>query len=111
MGDLVLKKVAGILSGALRKADVLARFGGEEFVILLPNVTARGALESAERLRESVALAAIHPGGPRKRVTVSIGAAFFPTDASDSESLLKAADEALYEAKHLGRNRVVAKRA
>jgi len=110
MGDLVLKKVAGILSGALRKADVLARFGGEEFVILLPNVTARGALESAERLRESVAGAGIHPGGPSKRVTVSIGAALFPTDASDSESLLKAADEALYEAKHLGRNRVVAKR-
>jgi diguanylate cyclase (GGDEF)-like protein len=110
MGDLVLRKVAGILSGALRKADVLARFGGEEFVILLPNVTAQGALESAERLRESVAFAQIHPGGPRKRVTVSIGAALFPTDASDSESLLKAADEALYEAKHLGRNRVVAKR-
>ena len=111
MGDLVLKKVAGILSGALRKADVLARFGGEEFVVLLPNVTARGALESAERLRESVAAAEVHPGGPRKRVTVSIGAALFPTDASDSESLLKAADEALYEAKHLGRNRVVAKRS
>jgi diguanylate cyclase (GGDEF)-like protein len=110
MGDLVLKKVAGILSGALRKADVLARFGGEEFVILLPNVTARGALESAERLRQSVAAAAVHPGGPRKQVTVSIGAALFPTDASDSESLLKAADEALYDAKHLGRNRVVAKR-
>ena len=109
MGDLVLKKVAGILSGALRKADVLARFGGEEFVILLPNVTARGAVESAERLRESVAAATIHPGGPRKRVTVSIGAALFPADAADSESLLKAADEALYEAKHLGRNRVVSK--
>ena len=110
MGDLVLKKVAGILSGALRKADVLARFGGEEFVILLPSVTARGALESAERLRQSVAGAGVHPGGPRKQVTVSIGAALFPTDASDSESLLKAADEALYDAKHLGRNRVVAKR-
>ncbi len=109
MGDLVLKKVAGVLSGALRKADVLARFGGEEFVILLPNVTARGALESAERLRQSVAAAGIHPGGPRKRVTVSIGAALFPNDASDAESLLKTADEALYEAKHLGRNRVVAK--
>ena len=110
MGDLVLKKVAGILAGAIRKGDVLARFGGEEFVVILPNVTAKGALESAERLRESVAAVAIHPGGPRKRVTVSIGAALFPAVAADSESLLKAADEALYEAKHLGRNQVVAKR-
>jgi diguanylate cyclase (GGDEF)-like protein len=111
MGDLVLKKVAGILAGAIRKADVLARFGGEEFVVILPNVTAQGALESAERLRESVASAPIHPGGPRKRVTVSIGAALFPADAADSESLLKAADEALYEAKRQGRNQVVAKRS
>ncbi len=109
MGDLVLKKVAGVFTSAIRKADVLARFGGEEFVVILPNVTARGALESAERLRESVAAAAIHPGGPRKRVTVSIGAALFPGDARESDSLLKAADEALYEAKRLGRNRVVAK--
>ncbi len=110
MGDLVLKKVAGILAGAIRKGDVLARFGGEEFVVILPNVTAKGALESAERLRESVEAAPIHPGGPRKQVTVSIGAALFPADAADSESLLRAADEALYEAKHLGRNQVVAKR-
>jgi diguanylate cyclase (GGDEF)-like protein len=109
MGDLVLKKVAAVLSSGIRKADVLARFGGEEFVVILPNVTPRGALESAERLRESVAAAPIHPGGPRKRVTVSIGAALFPADARDAESLLKAADEALYEAKRLGRNQVVAK--
>jgi diguanylate cyclase (GGDEF)-like protein len=109
MGDLVLKKVASVFASALRKADVLARFGGEEFVVILPNVTARGAIESAQRLRESVAAAAIHPGGPRKRVTVSIGAALFPAEAADAESLLKAADGALYEAKRQGRNRVVAK--
>jgi diguanylate cyclase (GGDEF)-like protein len=112
MGDLVLKKVAGVLSAALRKADVLARFGGEEFVVILPNVTAKGALESAERLRESVAAAPIHPGGPRKCVTVSIGVAMFPRDARGATSLLEAADRALYEAKRLGRNRVeVAKTA
>jgi diguanylate cyclase (GGDEF)-like protein len=109
MGDLVLKKVADVLSSGIRKADVLARFGGEEFVVILPNVTPRGALEFAERLRESVAAAPIHPGGPRKRVTVSMGAAFFPANAQDSGSLLKAADEALYKAKRLGRNQVVVK--
>ncbi|MGH9320437.1 MAG: diguanylate cyclase, partial [Vicinamibacteria bacterium] len=110
MGDLILRKVAAVLGSALRKADVLARFGGEEFVVLLPQVTAEGAMESAERLRESVAAAGIHPGGPRKRVTVSIGVALFPSDGSDSESLLQAADGALYEAKDLGRNQAVAAR-
>jgi diguanylate cyclase (GGDEF)-like protein len=108
MGDLVLKKVAEVFGSGLRKADVLARFGGEEFVVILPNVTARGALESAERLRSSVARSPLHPGGPRKSVTVSIGFALFPDDASDAKALLEAADGALYEAKRLGRDRVVA---
>jgi diguanylate cyclase (GGDEF)-like protein len=106
MGDLVLRKVAVVLAGALRKADVLARFGGEEFVVVLPQATEQGALESAERLRESVEHAGIHPGGPRKHVTVSIGVALFPDDAGTGEDLLKTADEALYDAKRSGRNRV-----
>jgi diguanylate cyclase (GGDEF)-like protein len=106
MGDLVLRKVASVLTGALRKADVLARFGGEEFVVVLPQATDRGALESAERLRESVERSAIHPGGPRKHVTVSIGVAMFPDDAKTAEELLKTADAALYDAKRSGRNRV-----
>jgi diguanylate cyclase (GGDEF)-like protein len=106
MGDLVLRKVALTLQGALRKADVLARFGGEEFVVILPQVTLKGAMESAERLRDSVARSAVHPGGPRKKVTVSIGVALFPDQASNGDELLRAADGALYQAKHLGRNRV-----
>jgi diguanylate cyclase (GGDEF)-like protein len=106
MGDLVLQRVARVLTAAIRKADVLARLGGEEFVVLLPQVTPEGAVESAERLRAAVAKAGIHPGGPVKRVTVSTGVALFPADARDGGSLLKAADEALYQAKHLGRNRV-----
>jgi diguanylate cyclase (GGDEF)-like protein len=97
----------------LRQADVLARFGGEEFVVLLPQVSASGALDSAERIRASLEKADIHPGGPRKRVTVSVGMAMFPDNADSADSadgaasLLKAADEALYRAKDAGRNRVV----
>jgi diguanylate cyclase (GGDEF)-like protein len=110
MGDLVLKKVATTLGRCLRQADVLARFGGEEFVVLLPQVSASGALDSAERIRASLEKADIHPGGPRKRVTVSVGMAMFPDNADSADgaaSLLKAADEALYRAKDAGRNRVV----
>ena len=106
MGDLVLKKVASTLSDGLRQADVLARFGGEEFVVVLPQVTAAAALDSAERIRASVERASIHPGGERKHVTVSIGLAMLPDHGDSAETLLEAADQALYRAKNLGRNRV-----
>ena len=107
IGDLVLKKVATTLQRCLRQADVLARFGGEEFVVLLPQVDERGAMESAERIRAALESSGIHPGGPRKRVTVSIGLAMFPCHADSADTLLRAADEALYRAKDAGRNRVV----
>ena len=106
MGDVVLKKVATTLGKTLRKADVLARFGGEEFVVLLPNVTPDGAADSAERIRARVEKAKLHPGGPRKRVTVSVGLAMYPDHAVQKDDLLKAADRALYRAKESGRNRV-----
>ena len=107
MGDLVLKKVATTLQRCLRQADVLARFGGEEFVVLLPQVGERGAVESAERIRAALERSGIHPGGRRKQLTVSIGLAMLRDHADSSESLLHAADEALYRAKDAGRNRVV----
>ena len=106
MGDLVLKKVATTLSDGLRQADVLARFGGEEFVVVLPQVTAADALDSAERIRAAVARANIHPGGEKKGVTVSIGLAMFHDQSHTAGTLLEAADQALYRAKNLGRNRV-----
>ena len=111
MGDVVLKKVANVLRSGLRKGDVLARFGGEEFVILLPGVSSRSALELAERIRASVESADVHPGGPRKHVTVSVGVSLFPDDGGHGEELLQTADEALYAAKETGRNRAVVYRA
>jgi diguanylate cyclase (GGDEF)-like protein len=106
MGDVVLKRVAETLQAGLRKADVLVRFGGEEFIALLPQVGARGAKDSAERLRTSVERAGLHPAGRGHSVTVSVGYALFPDDAKDKDELLRVADRALYDAKQSGRNRV-----
>jgi diguanylate cyclase (GGDEF)-like protein len=105
MGDVVLKRVAETLTRELRKGDVLARFGGEEFVILLPEGSKRGAGEFAERIREAIASAPIHPGGPRRKVTVSVGWAQCPEDAPGVAELVEMADRALYFAKDTGRNR------
>ncbi len=105
MGDVVLKRVADTLTRQLRKGDVLARFGGEEFVILLPDGSKRGAGEFAERIREAIASAPIHPGGPRRKVTVSVGWAQYPEDTPDMKKLVELADRALYFAKDTGRNR------
>jgi diguanylate cyclase (GGDEF)-like protein len=107
MGDLVLKQVAAVLRSTLRKGDVLARFGGEEFVIVLPSASIAGAHDFAERVRRAVASSSIHPGGARRKVTVSGGWAIFPDDASGSEELIERADRALYAAKEGGRNRMV----
>ncbi len=106
LGDRGLKKVATTLSDRLRQTDVLARFGGEEFVVVLPQVTAAAALDSAEHIHASVGQTKIHAGGERTHVTVSIGLAMFPDQSDTPESLLDAADQALYHAKKLDRNRV-----
>lgn len=107
MGDVVLKQVAEVLKSALRKGDVLARYGGEEFVIVLPSASIGGARDFAERVRKAVAMSSIHPGGARKKVTVSVGWAISPDDAAEPQDLVERADRALYAAKEAGRNRVV----
>ena len=104
VGDVVLKKVAGLLSKAVRKGDVLARYGGEEFVILLSEASYRVSREIAERIRKSIAAATIHPAGPRRRVTISVGWALYPDDTRETDKLIELADRALYFAKDTGRN-------
>jgi diguanylate cyclase (GGDEF)-like protein len=106
VGDIVLKKVAELLSKAVRKGDVLARYGGEEFVILLSEASYRGTRDIAERIRKSIAAAPIHPAGPRRRVTASVGWALYPDDTRETAKLVEMADRALYFAKDTGRNRV-----
>jgi diguanylate cyclase (GGDEF)-like protein len=105
-GDAVLKAVAARLRLGVRASDVVGRFGGEEFAILLEETDRVNARNLAERLREQVASETHVLDGERRHVTVSIGVA--EALAADSiESLLARADAALYEAKHQGRNCVV----
>ena len=98
-GDEVLRRVAAALADATRDTDLAARYGGEEFVVLLRGCGRRDALASAEKLRS----AAVLRDGP-VRVTVSAGVASFPDQAADGPALVEAADAALYEAKHHGRD-------
>lgn len=101
MGDRVLRAVAATMKTALRAQDIPCRYGGEEFVAILPNTGCEGATIVAERLRrdvEAMTLAGLN-------VTISIGIAGFPQfDAANAEALVEAADAALYEAKSAGRN-------
>jgi diguanylate cyclase (GGDEF)-like protein len=106
-GDVVLQKVAEAMSTQLRASDTLYRYGGEEFVILLPETDSRGALTVAESIRRKVADTAIVVDGQQTvTITVSIGVACFPQDTEKQEDLLKKADQAVYAAKNNGRNRV-----
>ena len=106
-GDVCLIRVAAALDESVQRAgDLVARYGGEEFAAVLAGTTAAGALEVGERLRAAVEALGIELTD-RRRVTISVGiAAGVPGQVASSEALLGAADQALYEAKREGRNRV-----
>ena len=102
-GDMVLRGVAKAIRQATRGVDTASRFGGEEFMILLPECDADGAMEASRRILERLA-SQTFKGGP---VTMSIGAAVYPLHADEGQSLIGAADLALYQAKREGRNQAV----
>ena len=104
-GDEALAAASTALRGALRDSDLAGRYGGEEFLILLPDTELEGALTLAEKLRADVALVEV-PGVDR-RLTASFGVACFPMDGADGTALVRIADRALYAAKAAGRNCVV----
>src|SRR5919109_24675 len=108
-GDAVLKGIAEVFRALLRHYDVPARFGGEEFSILLPETSPEEALEIAERIRRAVAQRTfdVETSSEPIRATVSIGVASFPRDGSDPNELIHQADLAVYRAKLQGRNRVL----
>ena len=107
-GDAVLKQVAQTLEDNLRKADILARFGGEEFVILLPEIDRGHGRQVAEKLRRAIENTAFPKAEtqPLGRLTVSLGLASYPEDAEGTSDLIHVADQGLYLAKSRGRNQV-----
>jgi len=109
MGDLVIKNLAAVAMATVRETDVVARYGGEEVVVVAPQTDVRGTAELAERLRAVVAATDHEQGGTTLRNTASFGVACYDAFAEEltAESLLSRADEALYRAKEGGRDRVV----
>jgi diguanylate cyclase len=113
-GDQVLVQIARILKETLRNTDVVSRYGGEEFTILLPDTAAEPAKAVAQKLRDTVRAYPFPGAGesqPEGRVTISIGVATAPEDGDTTISIVIAADRALYVAKGLGRDQVAAARA
>lgn len=103
-GNRLVMTVADTIQHSLRETDVLARYGGDEFVVLLPDTTAEQAAISAERIRVAVENTSFNQDGERISATVSIGIASCPDDANDAKDLLEHADSALYRSKQSGRN-------
>lgn len=106
-GDRVLEAISALVKETLRVIDVPCRYGGEEFFVILPNTKIDGALIIAERIRRAIEAMVIDTKTGQLRVTTSIGLSTFPNNATEVESLIKCADEALYTAKETGRNRVI----
>jgi diguanylate cyclase (GGDEF)-like protein len=105
-GDEVLQEVAAVMRGTMRDVDTIYRYGGEEFLVLMPETDCDSGVELCDRLRTAVTSRVTLPNG--EHITISGGVAAFPLQADTPNRLIAAADEALYRAKRAGRDRVVA---
>jgi diguanylate cyclase (GGDEF)-like protein len=106
-GDLVLKSVADVIRQNVRGSDIACRYGGEEFIVVLSEATRTVAVQRADTIRRDIERMELVLGDkPLDRVTASFGVALYPTHADNAEALVRAADDALYQAKEGGRNRV-----
>ncbi len=105
-GDQILRKMAQILKENIREIDIAGRYGGEEFCVLLPDTDREGAKYAAERIRQATEKSEIEAYDNTVKATVSIGLATFPKDGQSVDELIEKADQALYQAKQTGRNRV-----
>jgi diguanylate cyclase (GGDEF)-like protein len=111
IGDIVLKRLADTISSLLREGDVFARYGGEEFMVLLPNTELHSAFHIAQRLRETVSKEKVTVEQMNISFTISLGVANAQAFDSHAEDVIKRADQALYQSKAEGRNRVSLARA
>ena len=107
-GDSLLRSLGKLLQSQVRQEDVACRYGGEEFIMILPEASLDVVQKRAEEIRQMVPRMQVHHRGQLiESITVSLGVAIFPIHGATHEDLLKAADDALYSAKKQGRNRVV----
>ena len=107
VGDRLLTSVAGIVSSMLREGDILVRYGGEEFLVVLPAASSENIRAIGERVRRAVEESSLVDGSQTVRITISVGGAAVPhQNVHGEESLIEFGDEALYIAKQAGRNRV-----
>ena len=102
-GDTALAAIGQVLAAGVRASDFASRYGGEEFLLLLPDTDRRGAVEVAEKLRRAIERTELRDVGS---ITASFGIATLPDDAAEPDQLIRKADRALYAAKARGRNRV-----
>jgi diguanylate cyclase (GGDEF)-like protein len=107
VGNRLLRLLARVIQDELRSSDVLARYGGDEFIVLLPETPPAGAALVAERIRKTMASMPLEEGHKQVLCTVSVGLASFPDDGTTLELVISRADRAMYRAKQDGRNRVV----
>ena len=106
-GDVVLKMLAKTLSARNRKGDFTCRFGGEEFVVVMPNIELETAYRRAEDLRRTLNSMLVEYGQHKLAITISMGIASYPSNGMDRESVLRAADHAMYAAKKAGRDHIL----
>ena len=104
-GDSYIQSVASIIENNLRSSDIISRYGGDEFIVLMPETDIQNAKEAAEKIRVAIQNSSFDIAGKPVTSTVSIGIAGYPVDSNNSEVLLDCADKALYESKRSGRNR------
>ena len=107
-GNRLLQHLVRCIREQLRGSDVMARFGGDEFIVLLPETNSKGAMEMAERIRRAVETSRFEVRTGDSKITVSIGVASYPDDGGDLDVILDRADKAMYRAKQRGRNLVIA---
>jgi diguanylate cyclase (GGDEF)-like protein len=107
-GNRLLQHLVRCIREQLRGSDVMARFGGDEFIVLLPETNSKGAMEMAERIRKSIEVSRFDIRGGDTNTTASLGVASYPEDGGNLDVILDKADKAMYRAKQLGRNRVMA---